>query len=176
MSKTLLNCHLIKKVKKLTFPFFTIVLILFFNNVSWSQNITLSSQAEVDALDQSVTNITGYLKISGNDIIDLSNLSNITSVSGHLDISNNEVLTNLDGLSNLISANKLTIGHNGKLTNLDGLSNITSVGDNILIINNDKLNNLDGLHNVTYVIGYLSISDNFSSRESRWIVQYNFCG
>ena len=51
-----------------------------------AQNTTLSTQAEVDAWDQSITELTGTVTISGNDITNIDALSNLSSIIGTLDI------------------------------------------------------------------------------------------
>ncbi len=140
---------------------FIFVINMFAVHISWSQDIELSSQADVDAFDQSITDISGYLIIEGNDITDLSNLSNITSVGGHLQISSNDALVNLDGLSNITSVGGyIEISYNDALVNLDGLSKITSVGEDLIISSNVALVNLDGLSNLTSVGGDLFIAYN----------------
>ena len=51
-----------------------------------AQNTTLTTQAEVDAWDQSITELTGTVTISGNDITNIDALSNLSSIIGTLDI------------------------------------------------------------------------------------------
>src|SRR5690606_4521218 len=127
-------------------------------------NVSLTSQADIDAFAityPNCTEISGYLRISGSTITDLSPLSNLTSVGGYLYIYENSNLTNLNGLSNLTSVGGyLEIYYNSHLTNLDGLSNLTSVGGNLDIYYNSYLTNLDGLSNLTSVGGHLYISNN----------------
>src|SRR5690606_12016608 len=117
-------------------------------------DVELYSQAAVNnyATDHpNCTEISGGLYISGNDINDLSPLSNLTSVGGKLYISfnSNSNLTNLDGLSNLTSVGgDLEISYNSSLTNLDGLSNLTSVGADLVIYFNYSLTDISGLENI----------------------------
>lgn len=90
-------------------------------------NITLSSQADVDAF--SCTTITGYLVISGADITDLQPLSSLTSVGGFLYIANNTLLANLDGLSALAAVGgDLYIVSNASLSEYCGLYTLLDVG------------------------------------------------
>lgn len=52
-----------------------------------AQDITLRTQAEVDAFDKSITTIKGNLKIGhyyGTDIKNLDGLSQVTTVGGYL--------------------------------------------------------------------------------------------
>jgi hypothetical protein len=118
-------------------------------------NITLSSQAEVDACH--CTEVTGSLTISGNDITNLNGLSSLKSIGIEpygsmyirgLSISDNDALTHLDGLSSLTSDMPIDIINNQALTNIDGLSSITQT-TNIHIDNNDALTNIDGLSSIT---------------------------
>ena len=62
-------------------------------------DVILSTQADVTAF--SGTSISGYLAISGSDIVDLTALSTLTSVMGGLYVQLNDSLTNLAGLSSL---------------------------------------------------------------------------
>ncbi len=144
----------------------TFVLGMMFSGVGISQIVIFTSQAEVDAFDQSVTTINGSLYISGTtslptDITDLSNLSNLTSIDGEVIITNNNQLTNIDGLSNISSVGSLFITSNKALPNLDGLSNLISVGDQMVIIDNDKLANIDSLSKLT-ILNNVSIIENKS--------------
>src|SRR5690606_2538851 len=129
-------------------------------------DVILGSQTEVDDFatnHPNCTEISGDLYIYGNDITDLSPLSNLTSVGGNLYIFSNSSLLNLDGLNNLTSVGGLLdISFNSNLTNLNGLSNLTSVGGYLNIYDNLSLTNLDGLSNLTSLGGYLSISFNSS--------------
>src|SRR5690606_9592043 len=129
-------------------------------------DVILTSQTEVDDFatnHPNCTEISGDLYIYGNDITDLSPLSNLTSVGGNLNIFSNSSLLNLDGLNNLTSVGGLLdISFNSNLTNLNGLSNLTSVGGYLNIYDNLSLTNLDGLSNLTSLGGYLSISFNSS--------------
>ena len=117
-------------------------------------DITLSSQAEVNAFD--CTSVEGNLTISGDDISDLSPLSVLTNVGGNLYIGNNVVLQNLDGLSALSSVSGyFHIYFNDALTSIEGLSALTSVGGNLDIYENNLLTNVNGLSALTYVGGKL---------------------
>ena len=108
---------------------FTKTLILFLSvlaltvsaNAQVCDDITLSSQADVDAFN--CTTIDGYLVINGADITDLNPISSLTSVGGYLFIANNSSLANLDGLSSL-----------------------NSVGGSLFIVSNTSLSEFCGLY------------------------------
>lgn len=135
------------------------------------EDMLLTSQAEVDAF--ACSEVKGLLKISGEDITDLSPLSVLRKVGRGLVISDNPVLANLDGLANLDSIKGgLVIRDNEVLMNVDGLSSLRYLQegrDGLLILNNSSLINLDGFSSLTKFssddYGFLSISYN-SSLES----------
>ena len=115
--------------------------------------IVLSSQAEVNAFvvdSPDCMNVLYGLTISGNDIIDLSSLSQLTSIEGNLIINDNPLLTNLNGLENLDSfiSGRLIISNNPQLSSLQGLGGF---GFSTQIINNDSLINLEGLNDLSDV-------------------------
>lgn len=114
----------------------------------YNADLTLSSQAEVDAFNYS--EVTGNLNIQGVDIINLTTLSTLNQVGGNLSISYNESLSSLMGLHNITSINeKLDILDNPRLTSLNGLDKLTFIGKEIIISGNDALKNLNGLENIT---------------------------
>lgn len=103
------------------------------------------------------TEIAGYLQIHGDDITDLSPLSNINSVTGELAIYDCPVLQNVNGLSNVAEiGGRIHFGQNPQLQSIDGLSNLTNVGTSIDIWNS-SLTNLDALSEITTINGYISI-------------------
>lgn len=115
-------------------------------------NVTLTTQAEVDAFVAqypNCTEINGNLTINGFNIPNLSGLSNLTSITGELLINitiNNSV--NVTGLQNISSVGgKLTIYRIGNLTNVNFLSGLTTVGS--IEIGNEILTNIQGLSNIT---------------------------
>jgi carbonic anhydrase/acetyltransferase-like protein (isoleucine patch superfamily) len=166
----------------------TVLIFMTFPFVSFSQtytgNLTLGTQAEVDAFDY--TEVTGYLVIRDNGssitnlnalskltsvgsslhiyfndaLTSLSGLENITSVNATLNIQDNAALTSLSGLENIISVKNLFISNNAALTSFSGLEKITSVGENLFISNNAALTSLSGLSNLTSVGWRLEIFDN----------------
>ena len=116
---------------KITLSILLIVVIILHahsqNNVSFPGDVTLSTQAEVDAFNY--TDVTGTLTISGNDISNLDALSALTHVGSGLIISDNTSLSNVNGLSALGTVkadpgtvnNGIKISGNQFLTNLDGV-------------------------------------------------------
>jgi len=144
-------------IKRKQFFFAFLFLLFTCNTVLLSQNVTLSSQADVDAFDTSITQVNGDLLIGINgvgisNITDLSNLSSVKSVMGDLSIRQTQNLVNLEGLNNLTSiGDALRIYQNQSLENIDALSNleeITNVNRQIDIADNDVLRNLDALSKV----------------------------
>jgi hypothetical protein len=130
----------------------------------YNGDLTLSSQAEVDAFY--FTEITGNLTIGGDynissDITNLTQLSSLISVGGNLDIFKNDFLTNLGGLENLTYLGGFFSSMNMfALKNVDGLRNLTSINGNLILAGNPSLSNIDGFENITSVGGYLQIAAN----------------
>lgn len=152
-------------------------------------NLTLNSQADVDAFNyNSVTGILFISNISSN-ITNLDGLSTLTSVGTNILISRQSHLMNLNGLSNLQSVTGiLSIGGCPNLENIDGLSSLQSVGTlrigglqalernlrlkningisslttcrSIAIVNNDSLTSIDPLLNFSSFLGDLIINNN----------------
>ncbi len=121
-------------------------------------DVILESQEEVDnwlGCDE----IVGTLRISGDDIVDLSPLSTLTQV-GSIEIVNNASLASLNGLQNLeiIETNFIFL-QNPQITNLEGLNAVTSVGGFFYIYENEQLISLDGFDNLTHASNVL-IEDN----------------
>ena len=117
--------------------------------------INLHSQAEVDAFATTYpgcTELLGVLSISGQDIIDLSGLSQITSTSSRFQILENPLLTSLDGLGPiefLGDHSELLIGGippgNPVLTDISSLANATGSIDFLFIEFNPVLVDLSPL-------------------------------
>ncbi|RZK25624.1 MAG: hypothetical protein EOO43_05030, partial [Flavobacterium sp.] len=128
-----------------------------------TSNVSLTSQAEIDSFGtdyQHCTAIVGNLFISGDDITDLTPLSNIISIAGDLHIENSENLTTLEGLNNVNSITSGIILYNlPNLSNIAALSNVTSLGWQINIYNTN-LTTLYGLQNITAINGGISITSN----------------
>ena len=102
-------------------------------------NVTLTSQAQVDAWLACYTGIIGNLTILNGLINDLSPLMNLQSVSGSISIQYTSI-TSLNGLNNLASVGQnVMINYNSQLTTTAGLNNLSSVGMNFLLMFNTKL-------------------------------------
>lgn len=125
-----------------------------------SGNVTLTTQAEVNAFVAqypNCTEINGLLTINGGNINNLSGLSNITSITNGLTISQCNTLTSLNGLQNITSINgNISITNNPLLVDLTGLNGLTSLNNNssgslgnIFLNQNNNLTSLNGLQNLT---------------------------
>ncbi|QMW04931.1 cellulose binding domain-containing protein [Spirosoma foliorum] len=147
-------------------------------------DVTLSSQAAVNAFPPGCVNFPGRLTIKGDDITDLRPLAKLQTVGSDLQIVSNGTLTSLQGLGSLTrvynlvidnnaqltslasltaltqTGNYLEITNNGSLTSLQGLESLTRVGHSVLITNNTKLTNLAGLTALTQIGFDLQIEDN----------------
>jgi len=127
--------------------------------------LVLLSQADVDAVDPSISSVNGNLiigpSISNLEIIDLSSLTHIIAISGEINIAGNPLLASLDGLGNITTCNELTIISNISLVSLDGL-NLDEI-DVIYITGNDRLQNIDALASIQQV-GFLNITNNDAIR------------
>ncbi len=139
---------------------FLFFLLLFFQNSIQAQDVILNSQAEVDAFDSSITTISGNLTIEGNDIVDLSNLSNLQTINEDLVIKYNSILQKIDGLEDIITVGGiLYVSNNDSLQNLNGLENLQTV-ESIHILENETLQNIKGLSNLNSAEDYIQIIEN----------------
>ena len=152
--------------------------------IVFNGNITLKTQAEVDAIGaQGYNVINGYLNIGDrstetnvpvpSDITDLSPLSSIVSVTRQVEIQSNPMLTSLDGLSNLSVVSGLIINDNENLTSLDGLTNLKGIDSNqiltgqsifsggvISLLDNPSLTSIEALNSITpQIISRVSINN-----------------
>lgn len=154
----------------------------------YSQDITLNTQADVNALDPTLTTINGNLLIDddGSDnIYDLGAIANITSISGDITIRNNDQLidivffnlSNIGGSLNIansisatITASSLTtiagslnISYNNYYTSSAPLNlylqNLNTIGDNF-ILKNTQFQNFNGLQNLNSIGGSFHILNN----------------
>jgi len=177
------RCYRSSTIKTLNIVLF--VLLTTLSLQAWaidcpSNNIVLSTQAEVDAFqatyggDGICDTVNGSLRVSGNDITNIDALTNLVSAQ-EIFIEENEVLTNLDGLANLVALSELITSNNEASTNLDSLASLNgfpglNIGSNeapthidgletspipgsiLSISNNDALTNIDGLANLVRVV------------------------
>ncbi len=127
-------------------------------------NITFTSQAEVNAFPTTFPNcarIDGNVTISGSDITSLSGLSNLTFIGGALTIQDNPLLATLTGLNNLQEVgNRIIINNNAQLSDLNGLNNLMSVSQSLIISNNTNLSGITALSNLNEVGSDLVIENN----------------
>lgn len=133
-------------------------LILFININSYAQSITLNTQEEIDNFSQNypdLIELSGDLTITGNDIQNLTGLSQIKIVNG-LIITDCSSLLNLNGLNNLESIGWwIEISNNNQLTSLDDFESLIHYGrtnaDHFFIIeNNPLLSDLIGLDQINF--------------------------
>ena len=149
-----------------------------------AQDVTLNSQAEINAFDQSVVNgnlrifgdetvtdlspldvlteVTGSLGIFSTNVTNLKGLANLVAVGRGIDIEDNAKLVSLQGLENITELNNLFIAFNNRLTNLQGLEGLVRVEGGLILLENTALNNLEGLNNLTST-GNLAIDNGFAS-------------
>ncbi|PQB08977.1 hypothetical protein BST83_01090 [Polaribacter filamentus] len=119
-------------------------------------NLTVTTQAEVDALPIQYTHITGRLDIlgGGGDISNLSKFSDLKDLGRRLLIQDCPLVTDMTGFSSLeaigsLDANEeLVIRRMDGLTTLNGLQSLTSVGRRVGVRQNPVLTTLEGLNNL----------------------------
>jgi hypothetical protein len=126
----------------------------------------LLTQQEIDSFQfdyPECHQLVGNLKISGNDITNLTGLFPITSIGGILEIVENPNLASLTGLENLVSINNIFyIRFNNLLNDLQGLNGLISLGGHELWIEgNNSLRNLSGIDSINaQTISFLLIVNN----------------
>ncbi|WP_158267666.1 T9SS type A sorting domain-containing protein [Adhaeribacter arboris] len=142
------------------FYYYLLVSLLLYPGLLQAQtyegDISLTSQAEVDAFNYS--EVTGDLSITGytNTISNLHSLASLKKV-GSLYIGNT-ALSSLTGLENLTTIEKdLIIRYHEQLEDLKGLKNLVSVGGRLELNANTHLTTLAGLENLSS-LGELNIS------------------
>ena len=165
-------------MKKLLYTSFLLVSFIGFGQCPTSQ-IVLTSQAQVDAFATNYPGCTDLLAdfiINGNDITDLSGLSQLIGSTSRILILDNASLVNASDLSLVVSSSlgrvfiwdnpvltilpnfmqgtpedlDIEVLNNPSLLNLNGFLGLTSIR-NISIVNSDSLVNLAGLDNITFV-------------------------
>lgn len=141
---------------KLKLLFFVIIVFQFVSFAQCPPDGIFNSQAEIDAFAINYPNCdtVPFLRIQGDDIDDLTPLSNLIHPGWSISIVNNPLLTSLQGLDNLVSDvvnnTSLEITNNPQLINISSLSGLTACFS-IGISNNDQLINLNGLDSITYM-------------------------
>ena len=148
--------------KRLVLSFLSVLLLLFtnLNAQVYNGDLTLTSQAQVDAFNY--TSVTGDLTIqesvSGN-IVNLNGLSELTSVGADLNILSNEALNNLTGLSNLGSIGGDLFIAGTALSDIEGLNNLTTIGGILYLKVNPALTNISGLNGLISIGGQFRVVD-----------------
>lgn len=124
-------------------------------------NYYFFSQNEIDNFQinyPNCTDIMGIVKISGQDINNLSGLSLVHSISGDLFITFNSILFNLSGIDSLTSVGgNFVINWNSILNSISALNNLDSIGIGIQITGNN-LSTINGLNNLSFIGNYLTLS------------------
>ena len=111
--------------------------------ITHTGDITLASQADINAFPANVTAIQGGLIIGGDDITDLRPLSGITHVTGRVEVSSNDRLVSLDPLGNLQSiGGDFDVSSNNALTSLGDFPALQSIGGVFDVSSNDALTSL----------------------------------
>src|ERR1700754_2229426 len=111
------------------------------------EQVTLSSQADVNNFPSRYCSTLCQLTISGSDITNLDSLYVLQKV-GELVVQYNPVLVDIDGLSNITAiqgtcpSKGLTIEGNNLLGDLSGLSSLTTIEGKLVITSNPMLSNL----------------------------------
>ena len=173
--------YLLKKIEKiLLITFFALqtMLIQAQGDTTHTGNITVTTQAEVDALNNT---LAGKTTIDGNVFIgygladdtlrsyitDLTPLSNVSHITGTLFIRRNGSLVNLNGLTHLqtIGGNFrigaiFTENSNPQLTTLGDFPALQSIGGFFQVTNNDTLTTLGDFPVLQTIGGELIISGN----------------
>lgn len=150
-----------KKIKITLSILFSVITFLYSHGQTsggiFEGDVTLTTQAEVDAF--SYTEVTGTLTISGNDISNLSTLSQLTR-AGNLILRANASLADLSGLSALSEVYSIDVSDNPMLANLDALSSVTVARDGITISNNASLESINGFSMLAGDVRGITISGN----------------
>lgn len=120
-------------------------------------DITLTTQAEVEAFAKAYTRVEGKLAISGADISSLLPLSSLDTVKD-LEIYSNPSLATLKGLHNLKCITRtLYIRENNQLMHIDELGRLTAIGKDLTLLDNKSLAHLNGLSGLALVEGTVYI-------------------
>lgn len=122
-----------------------------------SGDVTITSQAEADAL-ANCTHITGYLEINMNyEILDFTPLQNITTIDGSLyitELGNTGVLNILPNLTTIGGA--IAMYGNSLITSVEGFSSITSL-DGLVVSGSFNLTTFNAFQNLQSV-NYITVN------------------
>jgi hypothetical protein len=136
-----------------------------------NEQVTLTSQEEVDNFPAQYCSTLCSLMISGSNITNLDSLYVLERV-GQLVLQFNPILANINGLSNITTLEGscpsvgLIIEGNNLLGDLGGLSSLTSISGGLHIASNTMLADLDGLSNVSSIGTHGGFSLNISNNAS----------
>ncbi len=164
---------------------YLLILFCFFHGVLFSQyclpeGIHFTRQSQVDSFQiyyPGCTKIEGNVKISGNDISNLSGLYTLDSILGYLNIDYTYDLQDLVGLGNLkYIGGYFDIGDNRSLHYLTGLDSLTTIDGNLEITWNDWLFSLNGLQHLTTVGGSVFIDSNWELTSLEGLVNLTSIG
>ncbi|MFK5857193.1 MAG: T9SS type A sorting domain-containing protein, partial [Bacteroidota bacterium] len=134
-------------------------------------NYYLESQADVDDFFNDYPDcfdLHGSLKISGENITDLSGLDGLNSIENDLRIYRNNSLINFIGLNSLTSiGGRFKVGYyegngNTMLQNFVGLDGLTTIGGSFEVMYNDSLSNFYGLNSLQSIGEYFAILSNYN--------------
>jgi hypothetical protein len=122
------------------------------------------SQSDINSFQtdySACSSLEGIVIISGENIHDLSGLSNVTSLGMYVKIEDNDMLSDLEGLENLTHVyGSLYIWGNESLSSLEGLENLSYIEGNLTLYHNPGLTNLDPLQNLSHLGNMLEIGYN----------------
>lgn len=148
-------------MKKLIVSFIYCLLLGIMAQAQCDNNITLESQAEVDAFPANYNCgiIEGDLVINNTNVTNLDSLYNIQEITGNLVIYNNDSLVSFNGLEKLETiGGNFSIGFNKLITDFDDLESLSDIGGNIAIQANANLTSLKALDAITHVVGNVAIT------------------
>ncbi|MBK9736969.1 MAG: hypothetical protein IPO92_19270 [Saprospiraceae bacterium] len=147
-----------------------VIIVCHPNDCGWNGDIVLNSQQDLFDffINYPVCNrIRGNVRISGNDIVDVTPFLQITKIDGKLQIENNPVLTSLQGMQNIVSVGSLEVLTNPLLTSL-AFNALTQTDGDIFIGYNWILADLSGLSSLSFVDGDLFMWQFKSNQFSRF--------
>ena len=164
----------IKRIRKTLFVTFFVVQAIFIqaqNDTTYTGDITVTTQEQVNALSDTLagkTIIEGNLTIgyadfgsSRSDITDLTPLRNMTHITGNLIIQQNGQLVHLNALTHLQTiGGNFYVQSNGKLTTLGDFPFLNSIGRYFRVQSNGKLTDLGDFPVLESIGQYFSVRDN----------------
>ena len=115
-------------------------------------DVTLTTQAEVDAL-ASCTTISGFLNVNANNAaLDLSPLNNITTINGALTV---QGLTNnqLNIFPNLTTVTGSIQIRSNTFTEFSGFNSLTTASNGLQVLQNTNLTSFSGFNSLSFING-----------------------